>query len=358
MDYSGPQTAHDQRFADAPPEGDSVSRRKMSAEEIRAVSKRLFRRSTLLEAHSVAAATLDTAACCSSDDEDPLPPRVVGVQVVPEGPIYELPPPPRKVPPPPPVRRDSLQAPPGESLLPPPSRELFLSDDEECQPASAPAVPLPPKKFPKHAGLRLTTTAPAADGDAHPYQGSADLTAEGLTSPPPAGAKPGVRFTAASPTVVLVPLSPEDASSPRKKSATLGNFLETRDTSWRFTPGHQKVAAGAHRSPGTMPEKDSKEETMTSSSDTDDLDDLPPPPPECCVEDSTDSSENIYEDIEPVPEPGKQRPGGFVSVATMSLVRPPKRKKSARTLEEVLSSQKDATMSKSESADLLSLIYS
>ncbi|KAL1433519.1 hypothetical protein MTO96_012358 [Rhipicephalus appendiculatus] len=177
-----------QRFTEVTPEGDAVAaRRKMSAEEIRAVSKRLFRRSTLLDANSAAAAASEMAAAeDSSSDEDPPPPRVVGVQVVPEGPIYELPPPPRKVPPPPPVRRDSLLAPPGESLLPPPSLELFVSDDEDNRsPAATPDFPLPPKKFPKsQAGPAGTTTA-AADEGAHPWRRSgAELTADASATTP------------------------------------------------------------------------------------------------------------------------------------------------------------------------------
>ncbi|KAH7940021.1 hypothetical protein HPB52_020324 [Rhipicephalus sanguineus] len=351
-------------FAEAAPEGDAVAtRRKMSAEEIRAVSKRLFRRSTLLDAHSAAAASEMAAAEDSSSDEDPPPPRVVGVQVVPEGPIYELPPPPRKVPPPPPVRRDSLLAPPGESLLPPPSLELFTSDDEDNRsPAATPDFPLPPKKFPKHAGLTGTTTA-AADEEAHPWRLSgAEITADASAATPSERrpTRPGVvHFAPVAPTVVLLPLSPEDVSSPRKKSATLGNFLDTHETSWRFTPGHRTVtASGASvgdqaMAPGAS-RKDSKEELMTSSSDTDDLEDLPPPPqPECGTEDSTDSSENIYEDIGPsrTPIEGQRSPidgqrSPQISVATLSLVRPHKTKKFARSLQDALSAQLDASKAK------------
>ncbi|XP_050047957.1 beta-parvin-like [Dermacentor andersoni] len=358
MDYCHRQAmASDQRFAEAAPEGDAP-RRKMSGEEIRAVSKRLFRRSTLLDANSAATAASEMAAGGdSSSDEDPPPPRVVGIQVAPEGPIYELPPPPRKVPPPPPVRRDSLQAPPGESLLPPPSRELFLSDDEDSRPtAVTPAFPLPPKKFPNpHAGLLGTTTATADEQALPRLHGGAELTADASATSPARPARPGVvHFAAAPPTVVLVPLSPEDVSSPRKKSATLGNFLDTHETSWKFTPGHQAAAtpdaaaAGDHAPAlGAPPRKDSKDETMTSSSDTDDFEDLPPPPlPECGTEDSTDSSENIYEDIGPVRVPMDGQRSPQISVATLSLVRPPKSRKFARSLHDVLSAHADASKAK------------
>ncbi|XP_037581039.1 beta-parvin [Dermacentor silvarum] len=359
MDYCHRQTMPSgQRFAEAAPEGEAVApRRKMSGEEIRAVSKRLFRRSTLLDANSAAAATSEMAAGGdSSSDEDPPPPRVVGIQVVPEGPIYELPPPPRKVPPPPPVRRDSLLAPPGESLLPPPSRELFLSDDEDTKStAAAPACPLPPKKFPKpHAGLPGTTTV-AGDEEALPWRhGGAELTADASATSPARPARPGfVHFAAVPPTVVLVPLSPEDVSSPRKKSATLGNFLDTHETSWKFTPGHPTAAPNGPGAPGNqaaalgVPRKDSRDEAMTSSSDTDDFEDLPPPPlPECGTEDSTDSSENIYEDIEPVSVPMDGQRSPQMSVATLSLVRPPKIKKFARSLQDVLSAHAEASKAK------------
>lgn len=343
-------------FAESSTDGDAVPRRKVSGEEIRAVSKRLFRRSTLLEAHTMATSSEQArgregaGAECGSSDEEPLPPRVVGVQVAPEGPIYELPPPPRKVPPAPPIRRDSLQAPPGESLLPPPSVELFLSDEEEVRSPEVAHVPIPPKKFPKGIGLRLpSAVAGTTERAAAPpgQEGSrAELTAERhLTSAASAGVtRPGgVRFAAASPTVVLIPLSPEEVSSPRKKSATRANFLETRETSWKFTPGRKTrtVAADSAGAP-----KDGKEETMTSSSDTDDFEDLPPPPSECgALEDSTDSSENIYEDIGPFRgETHEQhQPVPQYSVATASLIRPPKSRKFARSLQDILNSHTAAS---------------
>lgn len=343
-------------FAESPTDGGAVPRRKVSGEEVRAVSKRLFRRSTLLEAHIMANSEQPSVrecsgAECSSSDEEPLPPRVVGVQVVPEGPIYELPPPPRKVPPAPPVRRDSLQAPPGESLLPPPSVELFLSDEEDGSPSGVAHVPIPPKKFPKGIGLRLPIAEAETTGKAaaSPRQddSSAELTAEGHhTSAASAGVtRPaGVRFAAAPPTVVLVPLSPEEVSSPRKKSATRGNFLETRETSWKFTPG-RRTRTGTVDSAGTP--KDGKEETMTSSSDTDDFEDLPPPPPSECggLEDSTDSGDNIYEDIAPYrgETHEQQQPAPEFCVATASLIRPPKSRKFARSLQDILNSQAAAS---------------
>lgn len=292
-----------------------------------------------------------TGAECSSSDEEPLPPRVVGVQVAPEGPIYELPPPPRKVPPAPPVRRDSLQAPQGESLLPPPSVELFLSDEEEDKSPGMAPVPIPPKKFPKGIGLRLPSAVQGtAEGAAVPpgqEDSSAELTAEGHLTPPttsPGVTKPGgVRFADAPPTVVLVPLSPEGFSGPRKKSATRDNFLETRETSWKFTPGRRTRTVAADRAGAP---KDCKEETMTSSSDTDDLEDLPPPPPECGgLEDSTDS-ENIYEDIGPYQGETHQQhqPVPEFSVGTASLIRPPKNRKFARSLQDILNSQVAASL--------------
>ncbi|KAH8030436.1 hypothetical protein HPB51_006868 [Rhipicephalus microplus] len=185
----------------------------------------------------------------------------------------------------------------------PPSLAVPTPEDHRS-PAATPDFPLPPKKFPKsHAGSAGTTTATADEG-AHPWRRSgAELTEDAsATSSEQRPRRPGVvHFAPVAPTVVLLPLSPEGASSPRKKSATLGNFLDTHETSWKFTPGHRGVTstgatAGDQAMAPGMPRKDSKEELMTSSSDTDDFEELPPPPQtECGTEDSTDSNENIYE---------------------------------------------------------------
>lgn len=103
-----------------------------------------------------------------------------------------------------------------------------------------------------------------------------------------------------------------------------------------------------------MPRKDSKEELMTSSSDTDDFEDLPPPPQtECGTEDSTDSNENIYESVGPLRTPIEGQPSPIdgqrspqISVATLSLVRPHKTKKFARSLQEALTAHLDASKAK------------
>ncbi|CAN7995312.1 unnamed protein product [Ixodes hexagonus] len=303
-------------------EEETMVRRKPSREEQQAVSKRLFRRSTLLEADLVSRQISQEQDSSSDDDDDDFRlPRVVGIQGRPEGPIYELPPPPRKVPPPPPQRRDSLQAPEDERLLPPPSDELLLSDSDDASLPQRPQIPLPPKKHPK-PGLYVSTFPPELTR-------FDDIRAEATS--PRCQDKDRDQVVPSPSIVVLEPLSPGVVSSPRKKSATLGNFLETRDTTWKFQPAMSSFAG--------QPSSDDMQHLQAplnelSSSDTDGSEEFLLPPPSVQVSaESSDSDGTIYEDIEPPVRPPSVVHG--YSVATKHLVRPPKGKKFGMTLADI-----------------------
>lgn len=131
--------------------------------------------------------------------------------------------------------------------------------------------------------------------------------------------------------VTFVPLSPGTMNSPRKKSATMGNFLETRETSWKFQQGGGSDSTSSAEGPSEVSRCQRENDKDQSSSDSEASDDLPPPPIEI-LEDSSDSGENIYEDVQPPPNPHLLQKH---SAAVRSLFRPPKSKKFALTLEEL-----------------------
>ncbi|CAN8022728.1 unnamed protein product, partial [Ixodes persulcatus] len=202
---------------------------------------------------------------------------------------------------------------------------VLLAHQDDASVPQRPQIPLPPKKFPK-AGLSVSTFSPEVTR-------FDDVRAEATSSPCDTDHRDQIVPSPAI--VVLEPLSPGTSTSPRKKSATLGNFLETRGTTWKFKPGGQPAMSSfaGRRSSDDMQHLQPPLGDL-SSSDTDGSEEflLPPPPPVSVSAESSDSDGNIYEDVRPPVQPSVV--GGY-SVATKHLVRPPKGKKFGMTLAEI-----------------------